>query len=183
MPRARQVGQIHEADGAPADFVFVGRADAALGGADAGRRILRLAHRFELAMQRQNQSCVFGDAQTVRRHRDALLLELGDFIDQRLRIDHHAIADDRQLAAAHHAGRQQRQLVGDAVDHQRVAGIVAALEPHDDVGLLGQPVDDLALAFVAPLGPDNHNIRHRNPFPAPAPGHWSREPPARSTFG
>ena len=156
----RQVGQIHEADGAAADFVFVGRPDAALGGADAGRRIVGLAHRLQLAVQRQDQGRVLRDAQTVRGHRDALLLELGDFIDQSLRIDHHAVADDGELAAAHHAGGQQRQLVGDAVDHQSVAGIMATLEADDDIGLLGQPVDDLALAFVAPLGPDYHHIRH-----------------------
>ena len=69
------------------------------------------------------------------------------------------------LPLAHHAGRQQRQLVGDAVDDQRMAGIVAALEAHDDVGLLGQPVDDLAFAFVAPLGSDHHDIRHRGSLP------------------
>ena len=61
---------------------------------------------------------------------------------------------------AHHAGRQQRQLVDLAVDDQRVAGIVAALEAHHDVGALRQPVDDLALAFVAPLRADDHHIGH-----------------------
>ena len=60
----------------------------------------------------------------------------------------------------HDAGRQQRELVGDAVDDQRVAGIVAALEAHDDIGALRQPVDDLALALIAPLGADHRDIRH-----------------------
>ncbi len=123
-------------------------------------------------MQRQDQDRVLGNTQAFGRHHNALFLQLGDFVNQRLRIDHHAIADDRQLAAADNARRQQRQLVGRAVDDQRVAGIVAALEPHDDVGLLRQPVDDLAFAFVAPLGSDNHDIRHRDPFPEPAPGHF-----------
>src|SRR4029078_3502048 len=48
---------------------------------------------------------------------------------------------------------------------------MAALEANDDIGLFRQPVDDLAFAFVAPLGSDNHDIRHQDPFPAPAPGH------------
>src|ERR1044072_8314642 len=47
---------------------------------------------------------------------------------------------------------------------------MAALETNDDIGLLRQPVDDLTFAFVAPLGSDNHDIRHQDPFPAPAPG-------------
>ena len=50
-----------------------------------------------------------------------------------------------------------------------MAGIVAALEAHHDVGLLGEPVDDLALALVTPLGPDHHHIRHEVPFPRLAP--------------
>ncbi len=90
--------------------------------------------------------------------------EPADLLEQRARIEHHAVADHRQLAGPHHAGRQQRELVGGAVDDQRVAGIVAALEAHHDVGLLGEPVDDLALAFVAPLGADHDHIRHQDPL-------------------
>jgi len=44
-----------------------------------------------------------------------------------------------------------------AVDHQRVAGIVAALEADDGADVLRQQVDDLALAFIAPLGPENND--------------------------
>src|SRR5690606_38148091 len=61
---------------------------------------------------------------------------------------------------AHHARRQQRELVDLAVDDQRMAGVVAALKAHHDVGPLGQPVDDLAFTFVAPLGADHHYVRH-----------------------
>ena len=43
--------------------------------------------------------------------------------------------------------------------------IMAALKADDDVGLLGEPVDDLALAFVAPLGADHDNIRHEELIP------------------
>ena len=39
---ARQVLQIHDADGAPADLVLIGGADAALGGADLAFAGLRL---------------------------------------------------------------------------------------------------------------------------------------------
>ena len=47
-----------------------------------------------------------------------------------------------------------------AVADDRVAGVVAALEADDDVGLLGEQVDDLALALVAPLGADDHGAWH-----------------------
>jgi hypothetical protein len=46
-----------------------------------------------------------------------------------------------------------------------MAGIMAALEADDDVGLLGEPIDNLALAFVTPLGADNDDIRHEECFP------------------
>ncbi len=39
-----------------------------------------------------------------------------------------------------------------AVDDDGVAGVVAAGVAGDDVELLGEDVDDLAFAFVAPLG-------------------------------
>jgi hypothetical protein len=42
---------------------------------------------------------------------------------------------------------------------------VAALEAHDDVGLFRQPVDDLALPLVAPLGADDDNIGHCDELP------------------
>ena len=56
-------------------------------------------------------------------------------LDQRVGVEHDAITDNRELAGPHHAGRQQRQLVGGAVDDQRVAGIVPALKADNDVRL------------------------------------------------
>jgi len=38
-----------------------------------------------------------------------------------------------------------------------VAGIVAALETHYCADFFGQQIDDLALAFIAPLGAENNN--------------------------
>ena len=42
---------------------------------------------------------------------------------------------------------------------------MAALKADHDIGLLGQPIDDLALAFVAPLGADHDNIGHQEVSP------------------
>ena len=178
----RQVGKVHEADGAAADLVLVGRADAALGGADAALGIVGLADRLELAMQRQDQGGVLGDAQTLGSHRDALLGDGGDLVEQGPGVDNDAVADDRQLALAHRAGRQQRQLVDGVADDQRVAGIMPALEADDDVGLLGEPVDDLAFTLVSPLGADHHDVGHET-IPAPRPDTSSRVPPAGSALG
>src|SRR5215475_14190171 len=87
------VGKVHEADGAPAYFVLVGWPDSAPRRADA-QRARRLAHGVELAMQRQDQRGVFGDAQIIGRDADLLFLELGDLAEEGLWIEHHAVADD-----------------------------------------------------------------------------------------
>ena len=116
---------------------------------------------------------------------DAPLPQGVDLADEVPGIEHHAVADDAELARAHHARGQQRQLVGLVADDERVAGVVAALEAHDDVGALRQPVDDLALALVAPLGADHHHIRHaasfrRKPDQRRSPRGTRKSTPARS---
>ena len=50
-----------------------------------------------------------------------------------------------------------------------MAGVVAALEADDDVGPLGEPVDDLALALVAPLGADHGDVGHPPHLPPRRP--------------
>ena len=95
----------------------------------------------------------------LRRDPQPLRRDPVDLGQQRLGVDHHAVADDAELAA-HQARGQQRQLVGLVADHQRMAGVVAALEAHHDVGAAGEPVHHLALALVAPLGADHGDIGH-----------------------
>ena len=51
-------------------------------------------------------------------------------------------------------------LVRLAVDDDRVPGVRAALVAADEVGVLGEQVDDLALALVAPLRADDHGRGH-----------------------
>ena len=95
-----------------------------------------------------------------RRDRDAHARQRLDLLSQRPGIDDDAVADDRELAGANDARRQQRELVGLVADDERVAGVVAALEADDAIGALRQPVDDLALALVAPLRADDHDVGH-----------------------
>ena len=156
------IGEVHEPDRAPGDLVLISRADAALGRADLGSGDApRLAMGVKFAMQRQNQRDVLGDLEVGRRHFDALRAQLLDLLDEMIGIEDDAIADDRQLSGPNNAGRKQRELISLAVDHERMAGVMAALEPHHDVGADRQPIDDLAFSFVAPLGADNDNIGQR----------------------
>ena len=155
------VGEIHDADRAAADLVLVGRSDAASGRSDLGSLgRVRFAHPVQFPVQRQDKRGVFGYFQAVRCHFHALRLQFRNLGDEGMRIEDDAVADDRQLALAHDARRQQGQFVDLAVDDQRVARIVAALEAHHHIGAFGQPVDDLALALVTPLRADDHHIGH-----------------------
>ena len=156
----REVMQVVDPDRPAPDLVFIGRPDTAAGRADLASPGGRLAHLVQFAVHRKNQGGISGDPQVLPADRHALLGQLVDLSGKGPGIDDHAVADDRELAGAHDAGGQQRQLVGDTVDHQRVAGIVPALETHHHIGTLRQPVHQLALAFVAPLGADHSNIRH-----------------------
>ena len=96
-----------------------------------------------------------------------------DLAQQHLGVDHDTVADHRGAAGREHAGRQQveGELPPVREDHG-VAGVVAALVPHDVVDLLAEQIGDLALALVAPLGPDEHDRWHSWPPKgrAPSPG-------------
>src|SRR6266540_3803790 len=103
-----------------------------------------------------------GDVQLVlSAHASAFeRVQLGE---QLLRIEHHPIPDD-----AHRALENARW---DLVQHEgltlsrvhRVPGIGAALVAHDQIGALGQDVDHLPFALVAPLGADhNDTLRLRS---------------------
>ena len=46
------------------------------------------------------------------------------------------------------------------VHYQSMTCVIATLEADDDVGVLGEEIDDLAFAFVSPLGADDCNVGH-----------------------
>ena len=84
-------------------------------------------------------------------------VELGE---QHLRVDDHAVADDRHDPRVEDPARHELELEHLAVDHERVAGVVAALVADAQRRFLGQVVGEPTLALVAPLGPDDHCSRH-----------------------
>ena len=161
-PERFRVAQVAEADGTAPRLVLVSRADAAPGGADPPGAAGPLARLVELPMDGQDKAGVLRNGQVLRADGDALRRHRVDLVGQRPRVHHRAVADHRKLAA-HHAGRQQAQAVFDSVHHQRMAGIVPALEADHDIGPAGKPVDDLALSLVAPLGAHHRDVTHRRP--------------------
>jgi hypothetical protein len=45
-----------------------------------------------------------------------------------------------------------------AIDDQGVTRIVTTLETHHTLRTFGQPINEFAFAFVAPLGADHHHM-------------------------
>jgi hypothetical protein len=58
-----EMRQIAHADRAAADLVFIGRADAAPGGADLARACRFLAQAVQIAVEGQDQRRIFGNVQ------------------------------------------------------------------------------------------------------------------------
>jgi acetyl-CoA acetyltransferase len=84
----------------------------------------------------------------------------GHFLEEYARVDDHAVADDAGLVRVEDARGNDVEDVLLAVDHQGMAGIVAALEADHVVRVPGQQIDDLALALITPLGADHHHTGH-----------------------
>ena len=101
---------------------------------------------------------VGGDAQA--RAVDAALGDFRELLEEHVQVDNDAVADDGGDAFGEDSGGQEVQRVLFAVNNDGVAGIVASVELHDEVGVLAELVSGLAFAFVAPLGAEHDDGGH-----------------------
>ena len=92
--------------------------------------------------------------------RDALCGEAVDLLQDIARVNDHARADDVYAVRIQDARGDELKFVFGAVHDNRVAGIVAALAADDQIGFGRKNIDELALAFVAPLSAQNYFARH-----------------------
>src|SRR5581483_2986860 len=166
-----RVEQVLDADPDPGGLVRVGRADPAASRADLEPPEPPLARLVDGDVPGHDQMRVPGQANA--RRRDPALLELVELGHELLRVDHAAGAD-HALLARHDPRREVPELEGLPLDLDRVAGVRPALVAADEVRLLGEQVDDLALALVTPLRPDDDGRGHARSLPAATAG-----PPAR----
>src|SRR5436309_6157743 len=133
----------------------------------------------EELVERERQVRAIRDVELVLGS-DAPLAEGVELGKERLRIEHDAVADQAYRTLNDPRGNLvQHELPGAGVD--RVACVRPALIAHDEIGALGEHVDALPFALVAPLGADNHDAvglrsEHRPSPPsknAPESGRWS----------
>ena len=154
------LGEVDEAQAGAGGLVAVGGADAALGGADLVAALAQLARLVEGAVVGQHEVGGFADEEAAGEL-DAAFFQALDFLDQRDGVDDDAVGDDAFLARAQDAGGDEVQDEFFLPDLDGVTGVVAALRADDDVGLLGEDVDDLAFSFIAPLGADQNGVHLR----------------------
>ena len=95
------------------------------------------------------------------RHVDPAGDEHVQLADERRRVDHDPVPDDRRDVRVQDAGRAQLELHRLVPDHHRVAGVVAALVADDHGHLLREEVGGLAFALVPPLEADDHGRGHQ----------------------
>ena len=102
--------QIGDAHAAAADLVFVAGADAARGGADGDAARARPSDIFSIMRCAGNSTWARLLMKRLIAHVDAGGFERIDFVEQRGRIEHQAVADHRLLAGAQNAARDQLQV-------------------------------------------------------------------------
>src|SRR5512134_2450663 len=90
-------------------------------------------------------------------------------LDQGSRIDDDTVPDHAERTAVKDTGGNEVKDKGSAVVDHGVPGVRAALIADDRIGVTCQDVDDLPLAFVAPLGADHNQITHRIETPKKQP--------------
>src|SRR5450759_2073209 len=146
-----RIPQVEDADPAPPKFVLVCRADPASRRADllAGRALA-----VDQLVIRQHEMGAIAHIQ-ASLNVDAIRNELVYLREQRLDVQNDSIANRTTYARVENSARnlvEDERLVADV---HGVAGIGAALIANYPVGALREDINELALAFVSPLGADD----------------------------
>ena len=159
LGKRRLVEHIGDTNPDAGDLVLVARADAAAGGADLLAARVPLDHLVHGDVVRHQQVRVGGDQQPLGV--DAAILEALQLVEQHAGVDHHAVADHVGDAWREDARRDEvKREVLARRQHHGMAGVVAALIPHDPLDAAPEQIGGLTLALVAPLGADEHDCRH-----------------------
>jgi hypothetical protein len=168
---ALRVAQVEHAHAAPRDLVLVRRADPAPGRPD---RLARRALRVDELVMREHEVRALAHVQPPLDV-DAVAHQLVDLVEQRVRVEHDAVADGAPHAGVQDPARDLVQHERPLADVDRVPRVRAALVPHHPVGALGEHVHQLPLPLVAPLGADHHEgARRRIEHELPGDPAWGR---------
>src|ERR1019366_687628 len=133
---------------------LVRRPDAARRRSDVRAAKRFLARPVEERVRGQDDVRAVGDEDVVA-DRDAGGAQRLHLREKRARVDDEAVSDHVHDARAADARRDETQREVLVAELHGVAGVVAALIAGDEIEGGSDEVDDFALAFVAPLAPDD----------------------------
>ncbi len=159
---AEQIGleEVGHAQPDAGDFVAVSGTNSTFGGADFTGASGQFAGLIEFTVVGQDKVGGVANEEVGGRNGDVFGAESFDFAGQGDGVEDDAVADDADGGGAEDAGGDEVEDVFGAADDDGVTGIVAALTADDDLGFLSEKIDDLALAFIAPLGAYEDGISH-----------------------
>src|SRR5262249_46497494 len=153
---ALAIEEISYANSAASDFVFVRRPDAPGSSSDRNAILASFRHLLHKAVEGKDHVGTVANEQ-VAANLDPGALECFHFIEQRARIDHHAIADNG-LYPAENTTRDQLQDIFPIANKDRVAGIMATLVSRDNIEAIREKVDNFAFSLIAPLRAKHNDI-------------------------
>ena len=111
-------------------------------------------------MPREHHVSRLRNPEIVGRDRNTEFGQPIELLDQAHGIHDDTIADHAHLVRAEDPAGNQVQDVLVLAHEDRVARVVATLRADHYLRLLGQHVDDLTFAFVAPLSADQNHVCH-----------------------
>lgn len=82
----------------------------------------------------------------------SMFLQALQFLEEGWDVDNTPAADEIDTRGIYQAGREDVEIVRDAVRDNGVARVVAALGATAELLVVGEDVDEFAFAFIAPLG-------------------------------
>src|SRR6516225_9698489 len=144
------VEEVGHAKATASHLVLIGRADAARGRADFVGAPGGFRREIQFTVIRENQVRPIADVQ-ASVNINAGFGERFDFVDKSGRINDHASPDDGMPFGAQDAAGNELENETIFVNDDRVAGVVPARNPRDVIKRTGEIIDDLSLAFIAPL--------------------------------
>jgi hypothetical protein len=103
---------------------------------------------------------------------DSRRFQGGDFLLERLQIDHNPISDNADFSRMENARGNQVKNVFPAVDQDGVSRIVASLVPGNYVEMFREKVHELPFSLVTPLSSNYDQVRHsrKSAFSVPSAG-------------
>jgi hypothetical protein len=107
---------------------------------------------------RHDQVSFVRNLQVLRRNRDAAAKEFVDLLEQHLGSSTTPLPMTLSTPGPEDPDRQKMRGVFFAANTDGVPGVGAAAVADDDVGMLGEKIDDLPLALIPPLESDDNGI-------------------------